>query len=110
MKIEDCVVMHRHASTPEYCLGKPHFCLTHGTTFLAPDPCPEGRAAKQSEPRWQQIKNEIERIDERRRLLSTELQEIKQRCPHASLPKRGPVEEYMDTCPDCGHVRYQYAI
>jgi hypothetical protein len=61
-------------------------------------------------PRWRQLRIEIAALEDSLRLARKELTEIQEACKHPNLPKRGQVEEYMDTCPDCWHVSYQYAI
>ncbi len=40
----DCIIFHRHDNAGT-CLGQRHVCETHGTSFIAPNPCPLGRGA-----------------------------------------------------------------
>lgn len=61
-------------------------------------------------PRWRQIRIELAALEDSRRLAQKELTELQEACKHPNLPKRGSFEDYMDTCPDCGHLRYQYAL
>ena len=60
--------------------------------------------------RWQEIAKELALMRQHEDDLRNEWMILKNQCKHPNLPQRGPTEDYMDTCPDCGHTRYQYAI
>lgn len=64
--------------------------------------------------RWEQIYEEIKAInqeaDQKKDPLTKEWQSIRSACTHPNLPKRELGEQYVDTCPDCGHVSYCYMI
>ena len=60
--------------------------------------------------RWQEIAKELASMDQRSEALLKEWAMLKNGCAHPNLPRREQMEEYMDMCPDCGHISYQYAL
>lgn len=56
------------------------------------------------------IKDQIDLLENEVANLDSELKSLRDRCTHPSLPKRTLGEQYMDTCPDCGHLQYCYVI
>jgi len=60
--------------------------------------------------RWQEIANALIFHEQESRVLRLEWERLKEACSHPSLPERLIVEEYRDTCPDCGYVAYCHAL
>ena len=62
------------------------------------------------ESKWKRIQNEIKVTNQILQSLVNELTEIQKMCEHTNLLKHKINEEYMDECPDCGHIFYSYKI
>ena len=60
--------------------------------------------------RWQVIANEIALHESALDALQKEWKILRKQCQHPKLPQHTVIEEYRDTCPDCGYVAYCYAL
>ena len=56
------------------------------------------------------LRERMLQLNSQRDDIQRQIDEIRAACSHPNLPKREDGEEYMDTCPDCGHTRYCYSI
>ncbi len=61
-------------------------------------------------PRVLALRTKLEGLDQQREVVQTQLRMIREACAHPQLPTHALGDEYMDTCPDCGHVAYCYRI
>lgn len=62
------------------------------------------------EQRWQAVANAVAYHNAELQALRKEWEVLKGQCQHPKLPKRAQLEEYSDTCPDCGFVAYCFSI
>lgn len=60
--------------------------------------------------RWKTLVGQRTDLEKQIQEINENLSIIQSRCSHPNLPERGPGEEYMDTCPDCGYAQYCYLI
>ena len=59
---------------------------------------------------WQEILNSIIYHENELKDLSKKWAKIKDECSHPKLPKHDIIEEFRDTCPDCGFISYMYRL
>lgn len=59
--------------------------------------------------RWHNIVTELVYHNQEIKQLNKEWDKLKEECSHHKLPNRG-IEEFRDTCPDCGFVSYMTEI
>jgi len=54
--------------------------------------------------KWEHLRDRLVQIDRERQQIVEQWAKLRARCNHPRLPVRELGEEYVDTCPDCGHV------